>query len=96
MGKKKEGINPLSLFSNQVVVELLGGGSLGLVEVVAVVGQAGLAHPMRQAISPALGAGGNAGSIQLPHGAAALVPTLLGNFALGDCHIDTSLKVTGA
>ena len=62
-------------------------GRLDLGEIPALVGQAGLAHPMGQAVGAALGAGGDAGVVQLPHAAAALVPALLGYFTLRDCHL---------
>ena len=54
---------------------------LNLAEGTAVVGQAIFAHPVRQPIGTALGAGHDTGSLQLPHGATTLVPALLGNKA---------------
>ena len=57
-----------------------------LAELTTIVGQARLAHPVGQTKRAALGAGNDAGNIQLPHGAATLVSTLLGNFTLRDCH----------
>ena len=81
--KKERGKIPLSFF---LCFALLSHG-LGLVEIMAVVGQAGLAHPVGQTERSALGAGGDAGGLQLPHAAAALVPALLGHFTLRDCHL---------
>ena len=83
MFKKGERPKPLS-FS---VMSLLAGGGGGLVQIVAVVSQARLANPVGQAVGPALGAHVDTGGLQLPHGAAALVPTLLGHFTLGYCHL---------
>ena len=51
------------------------------------VGHAVLARTMGQTRSAASGAGVQAGSLQLPHGATALVPALLGHFTLRDCHL---------
>ena len=46
---------------------------------------------MGQSDGTALGTGVDTGSLQLPHGAAALVPALLGYFTLRDGQFDTSL-----
>ena len=51
------------------------------------VGHAVLARTMGQTRSAASGAGVQAGSLQLPHGATALISTLLGYFTLRDRHI---------
>ena len=64
---------------------------LGRGDLTAIVGHAVLAHTVGQGDGPALGAGVVTGSLQLPHGAAALVPALLGYFTLRDGHFDTSL-----
>ena len=80
---KKERGSLLSLFQWS---SLLAGGGFDLVQIMAVVGHAGLAHPVGQTESTALGAHVDAGGIQLPYGAATLVPTLLGHFTLGYCH----------
>ena len=45
------------------------------------------AEPVGQAVSAALGALGETGGLQLPHGAAALIAALLGYFRLRDCHL---------
>ena len=45
------------------------------------------ARPMGQAGRAAGGADVQAGGLQLPDGAAPLVPALLGYFTLGYCHI---------
>jgi hypothetical protein len=83
-GKKKEGINPSSFLAHLVGLGLSG---LGLAELAAIVSHAGLAEPMGQAVRTTLGALAEAGGLQLPHGAAALIPTLLGYFRLRDCHL---------
>ena len=59
---------------------------LNLAEGTAVIGQAILAHTVRQPVSPALGAGHDTGSFQLPVGAAPLIAPGLGYFSLGDRH----------
>ncbi|MPM57085.1 hypothetical protein SDC9_103903 [bioreactor metagenome] len=82
--QKERGVFPSSFRS-------LLGYRLGLSKLPAVIGQAGLAEPMGQADRTALGAGNGVGRLQLPYGAATLVPTLLGYFFLWDCHDDTSL-----
>ena len=56
-------------------------------ELMAVVAHAGRTHPMRKPKCTTLGASGDAGILQLPHGAAPLVPALLGHFTLRDCHL---------
>ena len=59
---------------------------LGLVQVLVAVSHAGLADTVGQTDGTALGASGDAGIGQLPHGRTTLIPTLLGNFTLRDCH----------
>ena len=54
---------------------------------IPLVGHAVFAHPRGQAELAAFGAGSDAGRIQLPYGTAALIPTLLGDFTLRDCHL---------
>ena len=87
--KKKEGSPPPSL---SYAVCLL--RRLSQTELTTIVGHAGLAHPVGQAKRAALGAGRGSGSLQLPHGAATLIPTLLGHFTLRNRHGDTSLSYT--
>ncbi len=84
---KERGVIPLVL--SCYLLRL--GGSLHLAELMAVVAHAALAHPVGQTERTALGAGGNAGSLQLPHGATALVPALLDTLLLGTAIYDTSL-----
>lgn len=55
------------------------------------IGHARLAQTMGKTIGTAFGANGETGALQLPHGTTTLIPALLGDFTLGDCHIDTSL-----
>ena len=78
-GKKKEGTLPSSFLCYLL--------RLSLTQLMTVVGHAVLAHSVRKAELTALGAGRDARSLQLPHGAAALIPTLLGHFTLRDCHL---------
>lgn len=59
---------------------------LDLAERTAIVGQAIFAHPVRQPVSPALGAGHDTGSLQLPYGAAPLIAPGLGHFSLRNRH----------
>ena len=59
---------------------------LDLAKGVAVVGQAIFAHPVRQPVSPALGAGHDTGSLQLPNGAAPLIAPGLRHFSLRNRH----------
>ena len=66
--------------------------SLDLAKGVAVVGQTIFAHPVGQTIGTALGAGNDAGNLQLPHGATTLVAASLRNFSLRNGHVDTSLQ----
>ena len=56
------------------------GRSLGLAKLLAVIGEAGLAQPVGQPEGSALGASGDAGRLQLPYRATALIPALLGYF----------------
>ena len=86
-GQKERGVIPLVLFGLFTCL----GGSLHLAELMAFVAHAALAHPVGQTERTALGAGGNAGSLQLPHGATALVPALLDTLLLGTAIYDTSL-----
>ena len=55
-------------------------------EQLAIIGQAGLAHPVGQPIGTALGAGHDTGSLQLPNGAAPLIAPGLGHFSLRNRH----------
>ena len=55
-------------------------------DLVAIVVHALGTDTMGQAGSTTLGAGVDAGILQLPHGRTTLIPTLLGNFTLRDCH----------
>src|SRR5699024_5701324 len=71
-GQKERGASIPSFFFGYLL--RLGGSSLHLAELMALVGQAVLAHPVGQTERTALGAGGDAGSLQLPNGAAALIP----------------------
>ena len=57
-----------------------------LAELAAIIGQAGLAHPVGQPIGTALGAGHDTGSLQLPVGAAPLIAPGLGHFSLRNRH----------
>ena len=57
-----------------------------LAKCVAVIGQTILAHPVRQPERPALGAGHDTGSLQLPVGAAPLIASGLRNFSFGNRH----------
>ena len=59
---------------------------LALNDLVAIVVHALGTDTMGQTSSTTLGAGVDAGILQLPHGAATLVSTLLGNFTLRDGH----------
>ena len=60
--------------------------SLSLAKLMSVVGQAGLAHAVGQTKRAALGAGRDIGRLQLPVGAATIVPARLGHFSLRDRH----------
>ena len=82
--QKERGVAPSFLFACLVG---LGLGGLHLAELAAIVSHAGLAQPVGQTVSAALGALVETGSLQLPHGAAALVPALLGYFRLRDCQL---------
>ena len=66
-----------------------------LAELTTIVGQARLAHPVGQTKRAALGAGNDAGNLQLPHGAATLVAASLGHFSLRNRHGDTSFGYFG-
>ena len=61
-----------------------------LAELTTIVGQARLAHTVGQTKRAALGAGNDAGNLQLPHVAATLVAASLGHFSLRNRHGDTS------
>ena len=69
--------------------------SLDLAKGMAIVGQAIFAHPVRQPIGTALGAGHDTGSLQLPVGAAPLIAPGLGHFSLRNRHGDTSFGYFG-
>ena len=62
-------------------------GLLALNDLVTIVAHALGTNTVGQASSTTLGAGVDAGILQLPHGAATLVSTLLGNFTLRDGHL---------
>ena len=64
----------------------LGSFCLHVDDLAAIVVPASLAGSVGQAKLTALGAGGNAGSGQLPVGTAPLVASRLGHFTLGDSH----------
>ena len=61
-------------------------GLLALNDLVAIVVHALGTDTMGQTSGTTLGAGVDAGILQLPHGATTLVTTLLGNFTLRDGH----------
>ena len=69
-----------------VYSKLLLGLGLDLAKRVTVIGQAIFAHPVRQPVGTALGAGHDTGSLQLPVGAAPLIAPGLGYFSLRNRH----------
>ena len=67
-------------------------GLLALNDLVTIVAHALGTNTVGQAGSTTLGAGVDAGILQLPHGATTLVAASLRNFSLRNGHVDTSLQ----
>ena len=94
-GKKVRREESSSLLTRTHVDDLLASGhGLDLLDLTAIVGTAFRAHSVRLVQSAALRARNERGSGELPVRRTSLITSLTGYFPLGDCHVDTSLKLS--